>query len=590
MKKTLKKLFVTSSAAAIFAAGFVPFAVNAQETDENGIVQFESEVEHEGEAIEGGTLRFALNSDSNFEGLLNNMFYQSAYDADVIGWFAESLYGYDSNYTIDNSGFADIEFNQEAKSVTITIPEGVKWHDGEDVTIDDVIFPYYVIGDPEYTGIRYGESFTNVVGMEEFHNGEAEEISGLNRIDDYTLEVSYHNFPNSMMQAGGGVSSYIEPEHVFEGIAVADMENSDPVRQNPIGFGAFKVEQITPGEAVTFTRFDDYYQGTPKLDGVQLEVVSPTTIVTEMNNGNYDIASLPTDAFDTYADASNYTVLGVPENAYTYIGFKMGTWNEEEGKVNYDPELVVSNKALRQAMAYAVDNDAVATEFYQGTHEGANSAIPPMFTEYHNPDQEGYTYDPEQAKQILADAGFVDNDGDGFVEDPNGEAFQLNFASMAGGDTAEPLALYYLQMWNEIGIDIQLVNDQLLEFNSFYERIQTDDPEIHVYQAGWGTGGDPNPTDLYGPNANFNYTRWENEDHNAILDKLNSDDAFDPDFKTEAFNEWQAFMHEEAPIFPTLFRNSITGVNERVKFYDVQYGTDFGLHELQLTAEEPAAE
>lgn len=590
MKKTLKKLFVTSSAAAIFAAGFVPFAVNAQETDENGIVQFESEVEHEGEAIEGGTLRFALNSDSNFEGLLNNMFYQSAYDADVIGWFAESLYGYDSNYTIDNSGFADIEFNQEAKSVTITIPEGVKWHDGEDVTIDDVIFPYYVVGDPEYTGIRYGESFTNVVGMEEFHNGEAEEISGLNRIDDYTLEVSYHNFPNSMMQAGGGVSSYIEPEHVFEGIAVADMENSDPVRQNPIGFGAFKVEQITPGEAVTFTRFDDYYQGTPKLDGVQLEVVSPTTIVTEMNNGNYDIASLPTDSFDTYADASNYTVLGVPENAYTYIGFKMGTWNEEEGKVNYDPELVVSNKALRQAMAYAVDNDAVATEFYQGTREGANSAIPPMFTEYHNPDQEGYTYDPEQAKQILADAGFVDNDGDGFVEDPNGEAFQLNFASMAGGDTAEPLALYYLQMWNEIGIDIQLVNDQLLEFNSFYERIQTDDPEIHVYQAAWGTGGDPNPTDLYGPNANFNYTRWENEDHNAILDKLNSDDAFDTEFKTEAFNEWQAFMHEEAPIFPTLFRNKIWGVNDRVKFYDVQYGSDFGLHELQLTAEEPAAE
>lgn len=368
------------------------------------------------------------------------------------------------------------------------------------------------------------------------------------------------------------------------------MENSDPVRQNPIGFGAFKVEQITPGEAVTFTRFDDYYQGTPKLDGVQLEVVSPTTIVTEMNNGNYDIASLPTDSFDTYADASNYTVLGVPENAYTYIGFKMGTWNEEEGKVNYDPELVVSNKALRQAMAYAVDNDAVATEFYQGTREGANSAIPPMFTEYHNPDQEGYTYDPEQAKQILADAGFVDNDGDGFVEDPNGEAFQLNFASMAGGDTAEPLALYYLQMWNEIGIDIQLVNDQLLEFNSFYERIQTDDPEIHVYQAAWGTGGDPNPTDLYGPNANFNYTRWENEDHNAILDKLNSDDAFDTEFKTEAFNEWQAFMHEEAPIIPTLFRNAVWGVNDRVKFYDVQYGTDFGLHELQLTAEEPAAE
>ncbi|MBG9982275.1 oligopeptide ABC transporter substrate-binding protein [Aerococcaceae bacterium DSM 111020] len=587
MNKRLKKMFITSSALAIFAATANPLFVQAQETNEDGIVEFESQVTHDGEAIEGGTLRYALNSDSNFEGLLNNMFYSSAYDASVIGLFAESLYGYDENYVIDNSGFADVEFDQEGKSVTITIPEGVKWHDGEDVTIDDAIFPYYVIGHPDYTGVRYSEDFMNVVGMEEYHAGEAEEISGLDRIDDYTLKINYKNFPNSMLQAGGGVGSYIEPEHVFEGIEVKDMENSDPVRKNPIGFGAFKVEQITPGEAVTYTRFDDYYKGQPKIEKIELEVVNPSTIVTEMNNGNYDIASLPADQFDTFADASNYTVLGVPDNAYTYIGFKMGTWNDEEGKVNYDPERVVSNKALRQAMAYAVDNNAVAVEFYDGTRSAANSLIPEMFTEYHNADQEGFTYDPERAKQILADAGFEDTDNDGFVEDPNGEKLQLNFASMAGGETAEPLALYYIQMWNEVGLDVKLVDDQLLEFNSFYERIQTDDPAIDVYQAAWVTGGDPNPTGLYGPKSNFNYTRWETEDHNAILEKLNSDDAFDPDFKDEAFKEWQAYMHEEAPVFPTLFRNALTGVNQRVKTYDIQHGNDLGLHELELTADAP---
>ncbi|MBG9982274.1 oligopeptide ABC transporter substrate-binding protein [Aerococcaceae bacterium DSM 111020] len=587
MNKMLKQMVVTSSAMAIFAGTASPLFVQAQETDEDGIVQFESQVTHDGEAVEGGTLRYALNSDSNFEGVLNNMFYSSSPDAEVIGMFAESLYGYDENFLIDNSGFADIEFNQEDKTVTITIPEGVKWHDGEDVTIDDAIFPYYVVGHPEYTGVRYSEDFMNVVGMEEYHAGETEEISGLERVDDYTLKVSYKNFPNSMLQAGGGISSYIEPEHVFEGIEVKDMENSDPVRKNPIGFGAFKVDQITPGEAVSYSRFDDYYKGQPKIENIQLEVVSPSTIVTEMNNGNYDIASLPADQFDTFADASNYTVLGVPANQYTYVGFKMGTWNDEEGKVNYDSERVVSNKALRQAMAYAVDNNAVAVEFYDGTRSAANSLIPEMFTEYHNADQEGYTYDPEKAKQILADAGFQDTDNDGFVEDPNGEKFQLNFASMAGGETAEPLALYYMQMWNEVGIDVKLVDDQLLEFNSFYERIQTDDPAIDVYQAAWGTGGDPNPTGLYGPRSNFNYTRWETDEHNAILEKLNSDEAFDPDFKDEAFKEWQAYMHEEAPVFPTLFRHELTGVNQRVKNYDIQIGTDLSLHELELTAEEP---
>src|SRR5699024_12720924 len=77
------------------------------------------------------------------------------------------------------------------------------------------------------------------------------------------------------------------------------------------------------------------------------------------------------------------------------------------------------NKALRQAMAYAVDNNAIATKFYSGIRQAANTMITPNFVDYHNADQEGYDYDPEQAKQILADAGFVDNDGDGFVEDPD---------------------------------------------------------------------------------------------------------------------------------------------------------------------------
>lgn len=75
MNKVWKKLFVTSSAMAIMAAGAAPFVVNAQEVDENGIVKFISEVTHDGEAIEGGVLRYALNNDSNFEGLLNNMFW-----------------------------------------------------------------------------------------------------------------------------------------------------------------------------------------------------------------------------------------------------------------------------------------------------------------------------------------------------------------------------------------------------------------------------------------------------------------------------------------------------------------------------------
>ena len=547
-------------------------------------VELETAVKNDAEEIEGGTLRYALVGDP-FAGVLNNMLYDGNPDATIIGFFNEGLYGYDENFTIDDSGFAKVDFDVENKQVTITIPEGQKWDDGEDLTIDDVIWPYYVVGHPEYQGIRYGEDFENVVGMKEYHEGSAEEISGLERVDDYTLKVTYNQFPNSMLQAGGGVSSYIEPEHVFKDIPVGELLDSEPVRTKPVGFGPFRVTSITPGEAVTYEANEYYWRGRTKIDGVQLEVVNQSTAVAEMQAGNYDIASLPADSYDSYKDSENFTVLGDVQNAYTYIGFKLGKL--EDGENVPDESLVVADKAIRQAMAYAVDNDAIGERFYQGLRWRANAPITPNFKDYYNAELPGYTYDPEKAKQILADAGYTDADSDGFIEDKNGEPFTLGFASMSGGETAQPLAEYYMQAWAEVGIDVQLVDGQLMEFNSFYDKVEADDPAIQVYQGAWGTGGDPNPTGLYGRTASFNYTRWATEENDKLLAAINSDDSFDDEFRKQAFNDWQAYFMEELPVIPTLFRYSVVGVNNRVKNYDIKVGSDLTWVDVALTADAP---
>ncbi|MGX7074969.1 oligopeptide ABC transporter substrate-binding protein [Globicatella sanguinis] len=547
-------------------------------------VELETAIKNDAEEIEGGTLRYALVGDP-FSGVLNKMLYEGNPDATIIDLFNEGLYGYDENFTIDDSGFAKVDFDVENKQVTITIPEGQKWDDGEDLTIDDVIWPYYVVGHPDYQGIRYGEDFENVVGMKEYHEGTAEEISGLERVDDYTLKVTYNQFPNSMLQAGGGVSSYIEPEHVFKDIPVGELLDSEPVRTKPVGFGPFRVTSITPGEAVTYEANEYYWRGRPKLDGVQLEVVNQATAVAEMQAGNYDIASLPADSYDSYKDSENFTVLGDVQNVYTYIGFKLGKL--EDGENVPDESLVVADKAIRQAMAYAVDNDAIGERFYQGLRWRANAPITPNFKDYYNAELPGYTYDPEKAKQILADAGYTDADGDGFIEDKNGEPFTLGFASMSGGETAQPLAEYYMQAWAEVGIDVQLVDGQLMEFNSFYDALKADDPKIQVYQGAWGTGGDPNPTGLYGRTASFNYTRWATEENDKLLAAINSDDSFDDEFRKQAFNDWQAYFMEELPVIPTLFRYRVVGVNNRVKNYDVKVGSDLTWVDVALTADAP---
>lgn len=588
MKKSLKRtlsLFTAGVALASALAAPAHQIVSAQDEEP----MFPNVVENEGEPIEGGTLMYAFVSDNAWAGILNNMFWTIDSDAAVVDFINPGLYGWDENFTIDNSGFADIEFNPEEKTVTITIPEGHTWHDGEPIDIDDVIFPYYVIADPDYTGIRYGQYYTNVVGLEEYHNGEAEEISGLERIDDYTLKVHYHEFTNSMLQAGGGLSSYIEPEHVFEGIEIKDFEDSDPVRQNPIGFGPFKIASITPGEAVVYEAFDEYWEGRPAVDKIILERVSPTNVVAELEAGNYDIASLPANQFEQYQNPTNFQIAGYVNNWYSYTGFTLGTWDADNARVNYDDTRITANKALRQAMAYAIDNEAVSERFYYGLRQPANSHIPPFFKDYHNYDQEGYTYNPEKAKEILAEAGFVDNDGDGFVETPEGEPFTLNYAFMAGGEIAEPLSQYHLQCWADIGIHVELVDGQLLEVNTFYDRLENDDPDIDVFAASWITGGDPNPTQFYGPEAGFNMYRWETEEHNELLAAINSPEAFDPEFRQQAFFDWQAYMIEEIPAFPTFYAYNLVAVNNRVSIWDTTTGSDLKWSEIHLLADSPIA-
>lgn len=584
MKKSFVKYFAVSASALTLVSILAPTAsqvVSAQN------VELATKMETEGEAIEGGTLRYALVGDP-FAGVLNNMLYSGRPDSTIISFFNEGLFGYDDNFLIDDSGFAKLELDRENKTATITIPEGQKWDDGDDLTIDDVIFPYYVVGSPDYAGVRYGENFKNVVGMEEYHNGEAEEISGLERVDDYTLKVHYINFPNSMVQAGGGVSAYIEPSHLLQDIPVAELEGHELVRTKPVGFGPFRVTNVIPGEAVTYEANEYYWRGRPKIDGVQLEVVSTATAIAEMQAGNYDIAELPADQYDSFKDATNFTVLGKVQNSYTYIGFKQGKL--EDGVNVTDETLVTSNKALRQAMAYAIDNDSIGSRFYQGLRWRANTPITPNFEAYHDETVEGYPYDPEKAKQILADAGFVDNDGDGFVEDPNGEAFTLGFASMSGSDVAQAIAEYYMQAWAEIGVKVELVGGQLMEFNAFYDAVKGDDEQVDIYQAAWGIGGDPNPSGLWGRDAAFNYTRWTSEENDRLLEAINSDEAFDEEFRTNVFNEWQAYFMEEVPAIPTLYRYGITTVNNRVKNYSLMNADNLSWSDVELTADAPIKE
>jgi peptide/nickel transport system substrate-binding protein len=533
--------------------------------------------------IDGGSINVALVTDTPFEGTLNYNFYQGTFDAQILQWFDESLLAVDENYTYTQEGAATFEINDNGDVFTFTIGDNVNWSDGEPLTAEDWAFSFEVLGDEEYPGVRFTEA-SNIEGFNEYREGEADEISGLNVIDDKTLEITFTEANPSLLASG--IWTYPMPKHIFEDIPVAEMESSPEVRENPIGYGAFVVDSITPGEAVVFKKNEDYWRGEPNLDEVVLSIVNPQVITQTLEAGDADIAVFPTDLYkDSYENLTNVEFLGITDLAYTYIGFQMGTWEDNQNV--FDTEKQISDIELRKAMAYAVDNERVANQFYDGLRWGGTTLIPPSHPDYHDESIEGYTFDQDKANQILDDAGYEDVDGDGFREDPNGDELSLNFASMSGGDTAEPIATYYTQAWGQVGIKVELLDGRLQEFNTFYDRLEAADQAIDVYQGAWGVGSDVDPTGLWGSSAAYNYTRWTDEKNDELLAQGVSSEALDVEKRQEIYKEWQEYMVEQVPAFPTLYRAELTAVNNRVVNFAPfrASGTEVYLNELGVTAD-----
>ena len=585
-KKNMVILFSATAALTLAACG--NNNQSSSSSSASGTTKYASEVTHDGTPIKGGTLKYAIVSSSPFSGIFADELSADTNDSSIGGLIDESMFEYDENRKLTNTGLASIEFDVENKTATVTLnSKDYKWSDGQPVTIDDYIFAYQAIGNKDYTGVRYDDDYKNVVGMEEYHDGKADSVSGLEKVDDYTVKIHFKEMSPSMQLAGGSVCAYIMPKHIFKDIPEAEWEKSEYVRGTKfVGLGQFKIESIVAGESVTLVPNEHYYKGVAKVDKVVMEVVSPDNIVSEMKAGNYDIATMPNSQYEAYKDLTNVTLLGSQASAYEYIGFHLGKYDKETGKNVTDPNAKMADVKLRQAMAYALDIDAAGQNLYNGLQHSSNSIIIPFFKDVYNKDQEGFSYNPEKAKQLLDEAGYKDVDGDGIRENKDGSKLTINFAARTRDEANESLVQQYLNWWKEIGLDVKLYTGRTIELNSFYDKVQADDPEIDVFAGGWSTGYDPNPSGLFGETAQFNFERYVDAEGTTIMDKISSTESFDSAKNVEFYKEWQKYVHDKAFIFPTLVGEELTAVNKRVKYYDVNLGSKkSALYQVELTSD-----
>ena len=558
-----------------------------EEKKKDSGVQDNLVIENEGTPVENATLKIAYVSDSPFTGIFHQAFATGNPDMEILAYSTNGTFKMDENYKLTNGGGADIEFNVDEKKATITINEKYTWNDGTPVTSADFLEYYKIVAHKDYTGVRFDDEMRNVVGIDEYHDGKAKDISGFKTLSDKKFEIHFKAFSPAILW-GGGIPFEPVPSHKLKDIPVKEQEAHDITRKNPLSPGPYYIKEIVPGQQVIFEANPYYYKGQPKVKTVIWKIVPSAQIVAALQAGEYDVTvGLNSDLYSKVKDLKNIKLGIKDELSYTYIGFKLGKWDKEKGEVVTDPNAKMADVKLRKAMAYAIDNNLVGTKFYEGLRRNATQLMIPAFKEFYDDSIKGYTIDLEKAKQLLDEAGYKDVNGDGIREDKNGQPFKINFASMSGSAIAEPITNYYIQQWKLIGLDVQLTNGRLIEFNSFYEKVQADDPEIDIYQAAWGTGSNPNPTSLYGRKASFNFPRFATPELDAILNKINSVEAVDKEFRSKAYKEFANYMFENVPVVPTLFRKGIVAVNNRVKKWDITPGANFTIFDIELTADEP---
>lgn len=575
-------------------ATMVALAACGNKTENSSAIQapvesgFKTEVTHEGTPIQNGTMNIALLSSSPFAGFINPVLYTDATDGELVSMAFTGIFEYDENRKIDNSqGMAEYALDRDQKIFTVHLKsDSYQWSDGDPLTIDDYIFAYEVIGRSDYKGIRFDEDALNVVGMDEFHKGEASSISGLEKIDNQTVRIHLKEVYPALEYGGGAIKNWVIPKHIFKDMSYDQMISSDETRTTVVGNGPFIVKNVVPGESVIFEKNPHYYKGQPKID-VKMDVVSSEQIVSELKAGHYDYATMPSAQYDSYKDLDNVTYLGQMQNSISYTGFNVGHWDAEKEVHVMDPEKKMSDVALRKAIAYALDNDTIAKETYHGLSERANTLISPFFKDvYVDKDiVPGFEYNPEKAKQILEEAGYKDVDGDGYVEDKSGKPLTITLLAPKSSETAEAILQQYMVWWKDVGLNVQLLNGRTIDFQTYAEKLQKYSNDFDMWVGGFTIGYNPNPDGLYGQRAAFNFGHFETADHTKLLERISSNETFDEAIRQDLFLEWQKYVQENPLAIPRFYTYELTAVNKRVKHMNIEPGKATGWEEVELTAD-----
>jgi peptide/nickel transport system substrate-binding protein len=378
----------------------------------------------------GGTLVAAAAGDPQFD----------PYYRIVPAWWSyatlyNALYGYtgeDLTQAVPQLAESDEETDT---TLTITLRQGVKFHNGREFVAQDVADNIERAKDEEighYLAAYFGPTV------------ESTEV-----IDPYTIKITYTK-PYALKR-DDLATLFILPKEAMADIATT-----------PVGTGPFKFVSFTPGDRLELTRFDDYFEdGLPHLDGVTIRVLPDAQArVANLQSGDVQLIEGLAES-----DVSRLMEDSAIQVAHTVEG---GTWHTVVLNTRRPP---LDNKLVRQALNYSLDREKINQLAYFGLSPVTQSRYAPENFWYYEPAATMYSFDLDQAKALLEEAGF-------------GEGFTTTISvSEAGRPGSKALAQVWSQDLATIGVTLEILEK---EQNAFYDDYFADDYDIQAYLLGDG--------------------------------------------------------------------------------------------------------
>ena len=533
-------------------------------------------------AKQGGTLKVAEVTNTPFTGVFNEELQMDQPSADVTSPGQESLFDTDDHYKINDKGPATLKLDRKAKTATITIKKGVKWSDGKQVTAKDVEFAYEIIANKATKSQRYATQFNIINGMADYHEGKSKSISGIEMPDGPNGRVAVLHCkelkPGMYYSGNGYIWEMAAPYHYLKNIPFAKLESSDEIRKKPLYFGPYQVKNIVRGQSVTWVPNKYYWRGKPKLDKIVYQVVSPNSASQAIKSHKFDITRVTNSQWKQVKDTKKVNFIAQIPLAYSYLAFKVGKWDTKKSKNVMNPHAKMGNKSLRQAMAYAMNTDAVYKHYTDGLSFQIPTLIPAQFGDYFDKSAKGYTYNIKKANQILDKAGYKKKGK--WRTNPNGKPLTINLLAMSGNAIQQPIIQNYIQQWNKIGLNVKLVGGRLTEFNSFYDKVQNDDPKVDLFLAGWNLSSEPSQEQMYSEGTMSNYSRFVTPENTKLIQEMDSQKAFDHKYRVQKFHEWQKYMIDQAYVVPTTNAYRIDAVNNQITGYSLKPSQTNNAHQL----------